>query len=121
MQSYGVVSSRERVTRVLMAQADQLQDVKEAGEGRIAVAVGLKNVRCSHYHPVLVRHCKHMQTSTGDTLVQSTAVAKSLEEEGVVSLLTPPTVPPPVFLCTVEPSSSANQKSKWTQSTTCRP
>jgi elongation factor G len=42
--------------------------------------------------------------------VQSTAVAKSLEEEGVVSLLTPPTVPPPVFLCTVEPSSSANQK-----------
>jgi elongation factor G len=85
-------NSRERVTRVLMAQADQLQDVKEAGEGRIAVAVGLKN------------------TSTGDTLVQSTAVAKSLEEEGVVSLLTPPTVPPPVFLCTVEPSSSANQK-----------
>ena len=56
MQSYGVVSSRERVTRVLMAQADQLQDVKEAGEGRIAVAVGLKNVRCSHYHPVLVQH-----------------------------------------------------------------
>ena len=30
-----------------MAQAEQLQEVTEAGEGRIAVAVGLKNVRCS--------------------------------------------------------------------------
>ena len=56
MQSYGVVSSREKVTRVLMAQADRLQDVKEAGEGRIAVLVGLKNVSCWQYHPVLVRH-----------------------------------------------------------------
>lgn len=38
---------RERLTRILMAQAEQLQEVTEAGEGRIAVAVGLKNVRCS--------------------------------------------------------------------------
>ena len=33
-----------------MAQADQLQEVREAGEGRIAVVVGLKNVRYTPFH-----------------------------------------------------------------------
>ena len=47
--------------------------------------------------------------------MQSAAVAKSLEEEGVASLLAPPTLPPPVFFCTIEPSSAANQKSRLTQ------
>lgn len=40
--------------------------------------------------------------------MQSEKVGRS---EGVASLLTPPTIPPPVFFCTVEPSSAANQKS----------
>ena len=60
------------------------------------------------------------QTFTGDTLVQSATVAESLEEECVASLLPPPTVPPPVFLCTVEPSSSVNQKSGFIFSDCCQ-
>lgn len=85
--------TREKLTRVLMAQADELQEVSGAGEGTIVVVMGMKH------------------TYTGDTLVQSDAVASALEEEGVASLLDPPPVPPPVFFCTVEPSSAANQKS----------
>lgn len=40
-----LLSLREKVTRVLQAQADELLEVKEASEGSIAVAVGLKHVR----------------------------------------------------------------------------
>ena len=54
-----------------------------------------------------------LQTHTGDVLVQSAAIARALEKEGVASLLAPPPVPPPVFFCTVEPSSAANQKSGY--------
>lgn len=42
--------------------------------------------------------------------MQSAAVARAMEKEG--TLLAPPTVPPPVFFCIVEPSSAANQKSE---------
>ena len=46
--------------------------------------------------------------------MQSAAVGKALwEEEGVASLLAPPTIAPPVFFCTVEPISAANQRSVW--------
>lgn len=51
-----------------------------------------------------------VQTQTGDTLVQSAAVARAIEKEG--TLLAPPKVPPPVFFCAVEPSSAADQRSE---------
>ena len=37
---------REKLTRVLLAQADELQEVSGAYEGSIAVAMGLKHVSC---------------------------------------------------------------------------
>lgn len=43
--------------------------------------------------------------------MQSAAVARAIEKED--TLLAPPTVPPPVFFCTVEPSSAADQRSEW--------
>ena len=96
---------------MLMAQADELQEVSGAGEGTIVVAMGLKHVSLAAFMG-MVRSWFPSQTYTGDTLVQSAAVATALEEEGVVSLLAPPPVPPPVFFCTVEPSSASNQKSE---------
>lgn len=59
------------------------------------------------------------QTCTGDTLVQSAAIARALQSEvGVVPLLAPPIIPPPVFFCTVEPNSAIAQKGKHTSNIT---
>ena len=40
-----LIHCREKVTRILLAQADELQEVGGAYEGNIAVVMGLKHVR----------------------------------------------------------------------------
>lgn len=73
----------EKVQNVYIACADQYKAVKEVGPGQIAVVTGLK------------------QTVTGDTLVCSKR--QNLTLAGV-------SVPDPVFYCTIEPPSLAQQK-----------
>lgn len=72
---------RERVSRVMMIQADKRIDVDSVHSGDIAALVGLKNI------------------TTGDTLCN--------EDEEV--LLEPPTFPEPVISMAVEPKSKADR------------
>ena len=109
---------RERVSRVLLARAGDLQEVGGVGEGNIAVAMGLKQVSSSPRLRLLTLQlppAPSPQTRTGDTLVQSAAIARTVQKEvGVAPLLTPPNIPPPVFFCTVEPASAIVQKGEHT-------
>ena len=73
---------RERVSRVMMIQADKRIDVETTFSGDIAALVGLKNI------------------TTGDTLCQ--------EEFDV--LLEPPTFPEPVISMAVEPKTKADRE-----------
>jgi elongation factor G len=73
---------RERVSRVMMMQADKRLDVDRVYAGDIAALVGLKNI------------------STGDTLCN-----ESLEVE-----LMPPTFPEPVISMAVEPKTKADRE-----------
>jgi len=73
---------RERVSRVMMLQADKRIDVETTYAGDIAALVGLKNI------------------TTGDTLCQ---------EEFDVSL-EPPTFPEPVISMAVEPKTKADRE-----------
>src|SRR5437667_642400 len=73
---------RERVSRVMMIQADKRIDVDTTFAGDIAALVGLKNI------------------TTGDTLCQ---------EEFDVSL-EPPTFPEPVISMAVEPKTKADRE-----------
>src|SRR2546426_6384688 len=73
---------RERVSRVMMLQADKRIDVETTYAGDIAALVGLKNI------------------TTGDTLC---------EEEFEVSL-EPPTFPEPVISMAVEPKTKADRE-----------
>lgn len=72
---------RERVSRVLMIQADKRIDVEVVYAGDIAALVGLRNI------------------TTGDTLC---------DEDGEV-LLEPPTFPEPVISMAVEPKTKADR------------
>jgi elongation factor G len=72
---------RERVSRVMMIQADKRLDVEAVYSGDIAALVGLKNI------------------TTGDTLCD--------EDEEI--LLEPPTFPEPVISMAVEPKSKADR------------
>ncbi len=72
---------RERVSRVLMIQADKRLDVDTVYSGDIAALVGLRNI------------------TTGDTLC---------DEDGEV-LLEPPTFPEPVISMAVEPKSKVDR------------
>jgi elongation factor G len=72
---------RERVSRVMMIQADKRIDVDSVHSGDIAALVGLRNI------------------TTGDTLCN--------EDEEV--LLEPPTFPEPVISMAVEPKSKADR------------
>lgn len=72
---------RERVSRVMMIQADKRLDVESVYSGDIAALVGLKNI------------------TTGDTLCD--------EDEEI--LLEPPTFPEPVISMAVEPKSKADR------------
>jgi len=72
---------RERVSRVMMIQADKRIDVETVFAGDIAALVGLKNI------------------TTGDTLC---------DEEAEV-LLEPPTFPEPVISMAVEPKTKADR------------
>ena len=72
---------RERVSRVLMIQADKRTDVETTYAGDIAALVGLKNI------------------TTGDTLCH----------QGVQVMLEPPTFPEPVISMAVEPKSKADR------------
>lgn len=73
---------RERVSRVMMIQADKRIDVETVYAGDIAALVGLRNI------------------TTGDTLC---------DEEGEV-LLEPPTFPEPVISMAVEPKTKADRE-----------
>jgi len=73
---------RERVSRVLMIQADKRIDVETTFAGDIAALVGLKNI------------------STGDTLC----------DEDFEVLLEPPTFPEPVISMAVEPKTKADRE-----------
>jgi elongation factor G len=72
---------RERVSRVMMIQADKRIDVDSVYAGDIAALVGLKNI------------------TTGDTLC----------EEDFDILLEPPTFPEPVISMAVEPKTKADR------------
>jgi len=72
---------RERVSRVMMIQADKREDVEEIHSGDIAALVGVKNV------------------STGDTLC----------ERSHPVLLEPPTFPEPVISMAIEPKTKADR------------
>jgi len=92
----------ERCGKLMVAFADDFREVGEIGAGNIAVISGLK------------------LSITGDTIVQSPAVAKSAlqklrETEGEEAdvgrtTLASPVVPEPVFFCSIEPPSIASQK-----------
>jgi elongation factor G len=73
---------RERVSRVLMIQADKRIDVETTFSGDIAALVGLKNI------------------TTGDTLC----------DEDMQVLLEPPTFPEPVISMAVEPKTKADRE-----------
>lgn len=73
---------RERVSRVMMIQADKRIDVETTFAGDIAALVGLKNI------------------TTGDTLC----------DEDLEITLEPPTFPEPVISMAVEPKSKADRE-----------
>ena len=73
---------RERVSRVLMIQADKRIDVETTFAGDIAALVGLKNI------------------TTGDTLC----------DEDFEIMLEPPTFPEPVISMAVEPKTKADRE-----------
>ena len=73
---------RERVSRVLMIQADERIDVEPTFAGDIAALVGLKNI------------------TTGDTLC----------DEDFDVMLEPPTFPEPVISMAVEPKTKADRE-----------
>ncbi len=72
---------RERVSRVMMIQADKRLDVESVYSGDIAALVGLRNI------------------TTGDTLC----------DESAEVLLEPPTFPEPVISMAVEPKSKSDR------------
>ena len=72
---------RERVSRVMMIQADKRVDVDSVHSGDIAALVGLRNI------------------TTGDTLC----------DESAEVLLEPPTFPEPVISMAVEPKSKSDR------------
>lgn len=89
----------ERITSLLIAYADDFEEVSKLGSGHIAAVTGL--------------HC----VITGDTLVSSQGSAKdaskrfkkeSGKDDAVV--LAGVTIPPPVFFCSIEPASARYQK-----------
>jgi elongation factor G len=73
---------RERVSRVMMIQADKRIDVETTFSGDIAALVGLKNI------------------TTGDTLC----------DEDLEIMLEPPTFPEPVISMAVEPKTKADRE-----------
>ncbi|MGO8928078.1 MAG: elongation factor G [Limisphaerales bacterium] len=73
---------RERVSRVMMIQADKRIDVETTFSGDIAALVGLKNI------------------TTGDTLC----------DESFEVMLEPPTFPEPVISMAVEPKTKADRE-----------
>src|SRR5712672_1913154 len=73
---------RERVSRVMMIQADKRIDVETTFAGDIAALVGLKNI------------------TTGDTLC----------DEDLEIMLEPPTFPEPVISMAVEPQTKADRE-----------
>jgi elongation factor G len=75
-------NKRERVSRVMMIQADKRIDVETVFAGDIAALVGLKNI------------------TTGDTLC----------DEDFPVLLEPPTFPEPVISMAIEPKTKADRE-----------
>lgn len=73
---------RERISRVMVIQADKRTDIDAVYSGDIAALVGVKNI------------------TTGDTLVQ----------EDYDVLLEPPTFPEPVISMAIEPKSKADRE-----------
>uniref|UniRef100_A0A8C7EI49 Elongation factor G2 n=1 Tax=Nothoprocta perdicaria TaxID=30464 RepID=A0A8C7EI49_NOTPE len=86
----------ERMSRLLLPFADQQVEIPSLTAGNIALAVGLK------------------QSATGDTLVSSKAAAAAAARRAGRAagdlLLAGVDVPEPVFFCTMEPPSLAEQQ-----------
>uniref|UniRef100_A0A8C6ZVV6 Ribosome-releasing factor 2, mitochondrial n=3 Tax=Nothoprocta perdicaria TaxID=30464 RepID=A0A8C6ZVV6_NOTPE len=89
-------SCTERMSRLLLPFADQQVEIPSLTAGNIALAVGLK------------------QSATGDTLVSSKAAAAAAARRAGRAagdlLLAGVDVPEPVFFCTMEPPSLAEQQ-----------
>ncbi|KAI9146549.1 P-loop containing nucleoside triphosphate hydrolase protein [Paraphysoderma sedebokerense] len=76
---------KERINKLLEIYADESQEITNIGPGNIGVIVGLK------------------QTKTGDTLLLSTEASKPIKLQG-------PPIPPPVFFCSIQASSTSEEK-----------
>lgn len=87
----------EKFNKLMVAFADDFREVDEIRAGNIAVVSGLK------------------LSITGDTIVESSGVAKSAlkaanDEGSSETALASPFIPEPVFFCCIEPPSLAAQK-----------
>ncbi|XP_076043139.1 mitochondrial ribosome recycling factor 2 [Oratosquilla oratoria] len=87
----------EKIGNVMIAYADDLQEVSAVDQGNVVVVTGLK------------------VTTTGDTIVESHSVASSVQRKssskaGDSHLLLGVQVPDPVFFCSIEAPSSSQQK-----------
>ncbi|XP_066963770.1 ribosome-releasing factor 2, mitochondrial [Macrobrachium rosenbergii] len=87
----------EKIGRVMIAFADEFKEVGSIKSGNIVVVTGLK------------------ETRTGDTLVASQSVAKSVKKEALknkteVPLLMGLQIPDPVFFCSIEAPSLSQTK-----------
>ncbi|GLD99800.1 hypothetical protein PINS_up008528 [Pythium insidiosum] len=80
--------AKERITRLMLVNADDADEVDAISAGNIGAAVGLKH------------------TFTGDTII----AAKDHHAARAAPVLPGVQVPKPVFTCSVEPESSAKQK-----------
>lgn len=91
----------EKIGKVMLALADELQEIKTAQKGNIVVVTGLKNI------------------ITGDTITSSYSTAndarkeyakcKSLDIDDVPNVLGGIEIPDPVFFCSIEPPSLSYQ------------
>ncbi len=101
--------------------ADEQKEMQSMAKGNIAVAVGMKNVGITSaisstviYLPSPPHiHTHTLQTYTGDTIVLSSTAATSASADSTSLSLEVLDLPPPVFFCSVEPSSAAYQKGPY--------
>ncbi len=100
--------------------ADEQKEMQSMAKGNIAVAVGMKNVGTTSaisstviYLPSPPPNTHILQTYTGDTIVLSSTAAASASADSTSLSLEVLDLPPPVFFCSVEPSSAAYQKGPY--------
>lgn len=97
-------SRQESISRIYIACADEFKEIPVLTSGNILVATGLECV-------------------TGDTLISSSSILETAKEnflkdhpemrnssEDSIPFLTGPSVPDPVFFCSIEPPSPSKEK-----------